>query len=233
MLIKVKRLLVIKLIFFLHILITILQSCNGYQKEKSNIPNKDIQQARTDSLTLVSKGSINDTLIPREDTLLIGDIHIVINETSNFLKRFKKTPEKFYYSDTERRDFFLLHDQYSKKYYLLGAENGGCSSCVAHVELISEMALEKSILPEEIQDTAQFKPHMSGILKYKILEFPFLHLDNKLALIEMNLKQAGFKLFTSKAGNKIYRRITEYTILNVFIGNNAINRITIQLNIDV
>jgi len=221
---------VIKTVLLLYIQVFFLQSCNN---GKNRTAEKVTKQLQNESNVL--------TPFNKEDTLVIGDVHIVINDTSRFLNKFKKNPGKFYYSDIGRRDFFLLHDQSSQTYYLLGAENGGCLSCISYMEFINKDALTKKILPEEIQDTIRFEPHRINALKYKILEYPYLQLGNKEKLFKETFAKKGFKLIknsngrllTNADGGKLYQKITDYTILCVIIKNNEIARISILENVDV
>jgi hypothetical protein len=233
MLTKEKRLRAIRQILNFCFLIIAAQSCNNHKEGKPDTKIADQKKYEADTLSAtIKKVEISDTNASITDTLLIGDIHITVNEANNFFNGFKKNPGKFYYSEIERRDFFLLHDQSSKKYYLFGAENGGCLSCFSYVEFINNIAFKKALLPEEIQDTIQFKPHNIAELEYKILEYPFLNLNSSLSLIEKKLIQAGFKLLTDKGKSKTYKKTTDYSIVSIFITENKVNRISVQLNID-
>jgi len=167
----------------------------------------------------------------KEDTFVIGDIHIAFHERSNTLSEFRKNPGKFYYSDVERKDFFLLHDPASQDYYLFGAENGGCLTCISHIEFINRNSLTKEILPEEIKDTIKFRPHKIEAVNYKILEYPFLQLGTNMKAITKDLAKNQFKSVSSKS-NKFYKKVNDFTIVTVVFYINRVSTISIQLNVD-
>ena len=211
--------LVIKVTILIYAFAFLLQSC---QNNKSNTPGK-----ANDTPDRIHNSFASN----KEDTFVIGDIHIAFHEGSNTLSEFKKNPGKFYYSDVERRDFFLFHVHASQNYYLFGAENGGCLTCFSHLELINRNSLTKEILPEEIRDTVQFRPHKIAALNYTILEYPFLNLDANIRTIEKNLAKNDFRLVSSNS-KKIYKKINDFSIINVVFEKNEVSRISIQLNVD-
>jgi len=213
------------------ILIFFIQSCHWQQNEKTSTRSEISHLDKNDSVYRNDK--IGDILIMENDTLLVGEVRIIINEKSDFLNEFRKRPDLFYYSNIEKRDFFLLHESNFKEYILIGAENGGCLSCVELVDFIDSSVLTKEMLPIEIQDTVTFKPHKIQISDLKILNYPFLKLNSNFNLIEKKMIDAKFKRKKSKRQNKILEKVTDLNVVTAFFVGDKIKRISVQLNIDL